>query len=80
MKLALGQVLKRYRARKRLTQGVLALRLGSSQSRVAKVKSGFRGVTLDLSFVRCSQRGQRRTTSLAKSVRGSAGLRSVGQV
>lgn len=50
MKLALGQVLKRYRARKRLTQEALALKLGSSQSRVAKLESGFRGVTLDLLF------------------------------
>lgn len=50
MKIALGQVLKRYRARKRLTQEALAIRLGSSQSRVAKLESGFRGVTLDLLF------------------------------
>ncbi len=50
MKLALGHVLKRYRARRRLTQEALASKLGSSQSRVAKLESGFRGVTLDLLF------------------------------
>ena len=50
MKLALGQVLRRYRARKRLTQEALAIKLGSSQSRVAKLESGCRGVTLDLLF------------------------------
>lgn len=50
MKLALGQVLRRYRTRRRLTQKALAIRLGSSQSRVAKLETGFRGVTLDLLF------------------------------
>ena len=50
MKLALGQFLKRYRARRRLTQEALAERLGSSQSRVAKLEAGFRGATLDLLF------------------------------
>ena len=50
MKLALGHVLKRYRARRRLTQKALATKLGSSQSRVAKLESGFRGATLDLLF------------------------------
>ena len=50
MKLALGQALKRFRARKRLTQEARALKLGSSQSRVAKLESGFRGATLDLLF------------------------------
>lgn len=50
MKLALGQCLKRYRARRRLTQEALAEKLGSSQSRVAKLEAGFRGATLDLLF------------------------------
>ena len=50
MKLALGQALKRYRARKRLTQEALAMKLGSSQSRIAKLESGLRGSTLDLLF------------------------------
>jgi DNA-binding XRE family transcriptional regulator len=50
MKLVLGQLLKRYRTRRQLTQEALAAKLGSSQSRVAKLESGFRGVTLDLLF------------------------------
>jgi len=50
MKLTLGQVLKRFRTRRRLTQAALAEKLGSSQSRVAKLETGFRGVTLDLLF------------------------------
>ncbi len=50
MKLILGQVLKRYRVRGRLTQEALAIKLGSSQSRVAKLESGVRGATLDLLF------------------------------
>ena len=50
MKLVLGQVLKHYRVRGRLTQQELAAKLGSSQSRVAKLESGVRGATLDLLF------------------------------
>lgn len=50
MKLALGESLKRHRLRKRLTQQALAKRLGSSQSRVAKLESGAAGVSLDLLF------------------------------
>lgn len=50
MKLALGLVLRRYRSRKRLTQDALAAKLGSSQSRIAKLESGSQGVTLDLLF------------------------------
>ena len=50
MKLVLGQVLKRYRVRGRLTQEALAVKLGSSQSRVAKLESGVRGATPDLLF------------------------------
>lgn len=50
MKLALGEFLRRHRAKRRLTQEALAERLGSSQSRVAKLEAGVRGVTLDLLF------------------------------
>lgn len=50
MKIILGQLLKRYRMRRQLTQEALAVKLGSSQSRVAKLESGFRGVSLDLLF------------------------------
>ena len=50
MKLALGEFLRRHRRTRRLTQEALAERLGSSQSRVAKLEAGVRGVTLDLLF------------------------------
>ena len=50
MKLALGDSLRRYRIRRRWTQQDLAKRLGSSQSRVAKLETGALGVTLDLLF------------------------------
>jgi predicted XRE-type DNA-binding protein len=50
MKLALGEYLRRHRTTRHLTQQELAERLGSSQSRVAKLEAGVRGVTLDLLF------------------------------
>jgi DNA-binding XRE family transcriptional regulator len=50
MKLALGDSLRRHRIRRRWTQSDLARRLGSSQSRVAKLETGALGVTLDLLF------------------------------
>jgi DNA-binding XRE family transcriptional regulator len=50
MKLALGEFLRRHRARRHLTQAALAERVGSSQSRIAKLEAGVRGVTLDLLF------------------------------
>jgi len=48
MKLALSEKLKEKRIRKRLTQEQLAEALESSQSRVAKMESGDRTVSLDL--------------------------------
>ena len=50
MKLTLSETLKRHRQRRRLTQGGLAERLGSSQSRIAKLEAGAPGTTLDLLF------------------------------
>jgi len=50
MKLALSECLRRHRQARKLTQAALARKLGSSQSRVAKLESGARGVTLDLLF------------------------------
>lgn len=50
MKLTLGDSLKRHRIRRRWTQQDLAERLGSSQSRVAKLEAGALGATLDLLF------------------------------
>lgn len=48
MRLALGRSLKAQRRKKRLTQSALAKRLGSSQSRVAKMEGGDASVSLDL--------------------------------
>ena len=50
MKLALSDSLRRRRQMKHLTQGDLAKRLGSSQSRIAKLEAGGPGATLDLLF------------------------------
>ena len=50
MKLALGEFLRRHRERRHLTQEALAEKLGSSQSRIAKLEAGVRGGTLDLLF------------------------------
>jgi hypothetical protein len=48
MKLALAAGVKRRRIAKRLTQGDLASRLGSSQSRVAKLEGADPSVSVDL--------------------------------
>ena len=48
MKMALSTRLKKARERSRITQTDLAKRMGSSQSRVAKMEAGDPGVSLDL--------------------------------
>lgn len=48
LKLALATGVRELRERKGLTQGALAHRLGSSQSRVAKMEAADRSVSLDL--------------------------------
>jgi hypothetical protein len=48
LKLALSASLRTRRRAQRLTQAALAKRLGSSQSRVAKMEAGDRSVSLDL--------------------------------
>lgn len=48
LKLKLAKQLKETRTRRRLTQAELARRIDSSQSRVAKMETGDRSVTLDL--------------------------------
>lgn len=48
MKLSLSTRLKKTRERRRITQTDLAKRMGSSQSRVAKMEAGDPGVSLDL--------------------------------
>lgn len=48
VKAALGTFLRRYRTRHGWSQTALAQRIGSSQSRVAKMEAGDRSVSLDL--------------------------------
>ena len=48
MRLALSRSLRERRVRAGLTQTTLALRLGSSQSRVAKLEAGDPSVSLEL--------------------------------
>lgn len=48
LKLALAESLRRRRVQRGLTQTELAKRLNSSQSRVAKMETGDRSVSLDL--------------------------------
>ena len=48
IRLVLGRSLKAQRQKKHLTQSALAKRLGSSQSRVAKMEGGDASVSLDL--------------------------------
>lgn len=48
LKLALATAVRELRERKGLTQTALAQRLGSSQSRVAKMEAADRSVSLDL--------------------------------
>ena len=48
MKLSLSARLKKARERRQITQTDLAKRMGSSQSRVAKMEAGDPGVSLDL--------------------------------
>jgi DNA-binding XRE family transcriptional regulator len=50
LRLILSEFLRRHRVKHRLTQEALAKRLGSSQSRVAKLEAGAQGATLDLLF------------------------------
>ena len=53
IKLRLAELAKKARARRHLSQTDLAQRLGSSQSRVAKIEAGDPSVSLDL-LVRAS--------------------------
>ncbi len=48
LKVALGSKLKELRRQKRLSQAELARRLGSSQSRVAKIEAADPSVSIDL--------------------------------
>jgi DNA-binding XRE family transcriptional regulator len=68
MKLVLGDLLKRHRLKKGLTQVALARKVGSSQSRIAKLELGVRGATLDLLFRALLAAGVR-TEEIAREMR-----------
>ncbi len=50
LRLAVSRAVRRLREAKHLTQQQLARKIGSSQSRVAKIEAGADDVSLDLSF------------------------------
>lgn len=67
IKLALARLLRTTRTRRRLTQFELAEKLGSSQSRVAKLEAGDPTVSVDL-LVRSLLTAGARPSELAKAV------------
>jgi len=69
IKIALAKLLRSTRARRRLTQLELAEKLGSSQSRVAKLEAGDPSVSVDL-LVRSLIAAGATATDLAKAVSG----------
>ena len=50
LRLAMSRMLRHLREKRKLSQRELATKLQSSQSRVAKMESGTRGISLDLLF------------------------------
>jgi len=67
LKLSMGQLVRKMRARAHLSQHELAERLRSSQSRVAKMEAGDAGVSLDLMFKAALAAGAKRR-ELAKAI------------
>ena len=67
LKLALGDLVRSARQRARLSQQALANRLGSSQSRVAKLEAGDASVSLDLIVKAALVAGARRS-DLARAI------------
>ena len=67
IKLRLSDLVKKARARRRLSQTELAERLGSSQSRVAKIEAGDPSVSLDL-LVRASFASGATRRELARAI------------
>ena len=66
-RLVLTDLVRRLRKRSGLTQGDLAKRLGSSQSRVAKVEAGDSSVSLDL-IVRAAVAAGSKASDLARAM------------
>jgi DNA-binding XRE family transcriptional regulator len=69
IKIALAKLLRATRARRRLTQFELAEKIGSSQSRVAKLEAGDPTVSVDL-LVRSLIAAGAKTSELARAVSG----------
>lgn len=69
IKVSLAKLLRATRARRRLTQFELAQKIGSSQSRVAKLEAGDPSVSVDL-LVRSLIAAGAKSTDLAKAVSG----------
>ena len=67
IKIALARLLRSTRARRRLTQFELAEKIGSSQSRVAKLEAGDPSVSVDL-LVRSVIAAGAKPSDLAKAV------------
>ena len=67
IKLRLSELIKRARTRRHLSQTALAERLGSSQSRVAKIEAGDPSVSLDL-LVRASFASGATRKELARAI------------
>lgn len=67
IKLSLSGLVKKARARRHLSQMALAERLGSSQSRIAKIEAGDPSVSLDL-LVRASLASGATRKDLARAI------------
>ncbi len=75
LKLSLAHGVKELRERLGLTQMALAEKLGSSQSRVAKMEAGDRSVSLDLTMRSVLSMGAT-TNEIAKWIRRAEGRRA----
>lgn len=72
LKLSLADLLREERQRQNLTQAAVAKRIGSSQSRLAKLEAGEASVSLDLLFRVAFTLGLSRT-SIGKAVGRTTG-------
>lgn len=79
LKLSLSAELRTRRRRRRITQADLAERLGSSQSRVAKMEAGDPGVSMDLLVRGLLSMGISKQ-ELGRAVQGSANAKGKGRL
>ena len=68
MKLALAAGVRQFRERRGLTQAAMAKRLGSSQSRIAKMEAGDASVSIDLMIKSLLEVGAK-TADIARLIR-----------